>query len=149
MCNLDEILYPKMSYLGSLGPDSKTTFLYHVDIFFKVSTKCEEVKLLFLQNEDRKQQGLGGWGGGGELIFAFSASLSRSDGCCQLLSCPCVRNSRHWLNCCLTKQKLLIELMHLCVGIDLAMSLANAWQEDVEERKGHAEGIGKRNLVWL
>lgn len=39
--------------------------------------------------------------------------------------------------------------MHLCVGIDLAMSLANAWQEDVEERKGHAEGIEKRNLVRL
>lgn len=68
--------------------------MWHVDIFFKVSTKCEEVKLLFLQNEDRKQQG---WG---ELIFAFSASLSRSDGCCQLLSCPCV-----------SKQQALIELL--------------------------------------
>lgn len=69
-------------------------------------------------------------------------SLTRSDGSsCQLLFSPCVGNRRHWLNCCLTKQKLLIELMHLCVGIDLTMSLPNAWQEDVSKEGGQGKGM--------
>lgn len=74
-----------------------------------------------------------------ELILHSTGSLTRTDGSRCLLSSPCVRNTRYWLGGCLTKQKLLIELMHLRVVIDHAVSLPNAWQQDRGERKRHTK----------
>lgn len=44
----------------------------------------------------------------------------------------------------MTKQKVLIELMHLRVVIDHAVSLPNAWQEDGEKGERHT----KKNEGW-
>lgn len=74
-----------------------------------------------------------------ELILHFTGSLTRTDGSCYLLSSPYVRSTGYWLGGCLTKQKLLIELMHLRVVIDHTVSLPNAWQQDRGERKRHTK----------
>lgn len=68
------------------------------------------------------------------------APLTRKNGSYQL---PDQRHTRHWLNCCLTKQKLLIELMHLRVVIDLAMSLPDG------ERRWGVACVGGRRVVGV
>lgn len=47
------------------------------------------------------------------------------------------------MNCCLTKQKLLIELMHLRVRIDLTMSIPTAQQKT--EREARSRGTGMKS----
>lgn len=59
------------------------------------------------------------------VILHSTGSLTRTDGSCCLLSSPCVRNTRYWLGGCLTKQKLLIELMHLRTCCDRSRRLAS------------------------
>lgn len=53
------------------------------------------------------------------------------------------------MNCCLTKQKLLIELMHLRVVIDRAMSLskclaARRREREEAQEKGMKDGLKKK-----